>query len=375
MSVIRPVTRPEMSVTRPGTAVDEMGWEKMEFLNAFWKAFAKRMSGRSRDVGDPTLAEAAFTRHREDRMPEVIKEPPMEIDGRVLSADEFVHYVESLDFPHPRSNRIFLHHTWRPTRAEWRGRDSIMAMKAFYEQRLWKDSEGQLHEGWTAGPHLFIADDGIWLFSDLRYDGVGVYGQNYRSRHIEMVGNYDAQLPSGQLLENTVAALGVLHERLGLDINHLNFHRDFSTKSCPGWAVEKAWIIPQVAEWIQNYRRAGEEDLSVLRRSLRRIIHDLLVSTNPQASLARAGEERGLLGALTDEIPMEIDDKGYVVQFFAEALIVPVDEWDKVASLHEYELDQESEGGVRAPGGVEGRDRTTAPPKDPFAFEGRGIPT
>ena len=308
-------------------------------------------------------------------MPEVIKEPPMEIDGRVLSADEFVRYVESLEFSQPLPSRIFLHHTWRPTRAEWRGRDSLMAMKAFYEKQLWKDSEGYVHEGWTAGPHLFIADDGIWLFSNLRYDGVRVYRQNYRSRHIEMVGNYDGQLPSGQLLENTIAALGILHERLGLDVERLNFHRDFSTKSCPGWAVEKGWIIPQVVEWIQNYRSAGEADLSALRRSLRRIIQDLLVSTNPQAALARAGEERGLLGALTDEIPMEIDDKGYVVQFFAEALIVPVDAWDKVESLHEYELEQENEDNVRAPSGIEGRaegaSEITAPPKDPFAFEGR----
>ena len=50
---------------------------------------------------------------------------------------------------------------------------------------------------------------------------------------------------------------------------------------------------------------------------------------------AKAAKARGLLGALTHEVPMEIDDRGYIVQLFAEALLVPVNEWDKVQSLWE----------------------------------------
>lgn len=306
----------------------------------------------------------------EEPPPEIIKEPPMEIDGRVMTASEFVAYVENLEFPPPLPTRFFLHHTWRPTRESWRGYETILAMKAYYEQQIWEDSQGQLHEGWTAGPHLFVADDGIWLFSDLRYDGVGVYGHNYRSRHLEMVGNYDETLPDGATLENTIAATGILHERLGLDIRKLNFHRDFSTKSCPGWAVTKEWFIPQVERWIEVYRRQRAERLSALRRSLVRMIQDLLVPTNGQAALAKAAVERGLLGALTHEIPMEIDEQAYIVQLFAEALIVPVNQWDSVQSLAEFELrpptaqkPSPSEGSSR----LEAR-RTAMPPRDPYGL-------
>ena len=264
----------------------------------------------------------------------------MEIDARVMTSEEFVHYVEMLDFPQPLPDRVFLHHTWRPTRAEWRGRASIMALKAFYETQRWWDDQGRLHEGWTAGPHLFIADDGIWLFSDLRYDGVGVLGHNERSRHIEMVGNCDQQLPTGPTLTNTIAALGILYERLGLTPQGLSFHRDFSNKSCPGWAVKKEWIIPQIETWLQEYRRAKQEELSTLRRSLTRMVQDALVPTNPNAALAKASVTRGLLGALSDEVSMEIDDEGYVVQFFVEALIVPAHQWNDVRSLMEFERDR-----------------------------------
>ena len=36
-----------------------------------------------------------------------IKEPPMEIIGKCLTATEFVDYVEQMDFPEPRPSRIY----------------------------------------------------------------------------------------------------------------------------------------------------------------------------------------------------------------------------------------------------------------------------
>ena len=345
----------------------------MDILRALWKSGqgVRASEGAAAPPADDAVVppgEAA-----EEGPPEIIKEPPMEIDGRVMSPEEFVHYVEGLHIADPQPTRVFLHHTWRPTRETWRGHETILGMKAYYERQIWEDRYGNLHEGWNAGPHLFVADDGIWLFSDLAHDGVGVYGHNYRTRHLEMVGNYDDELPQGATLENTVAALGILHERLGLDIQQLNFHRDYSTKTCPGRAVTRAWIIPQVAQWIAAYRRQRAERQSELRRSLVRMIADLLVSMNEGAALAKSATARGLLGALTHEIPMEIDDQAYIVQLFAEALIVPVNQWAKVESLDAYEQ-RTRRRGARAPE----RDRLTdepdaqraPPPTDPYGFQG-----
>jgi len=342
-----------------------------------WRAFLGAFTDHIRQTGDSEGTAAPPP--GDDDQTGVIKEPPMEIVGEVMTADEFVDYVENLDFPSPLPKRIFLHHTWRPTRDSWRGMDTILAMKDYYERQLWEDEEGRLHEGWTAGPHLFIADDGIWLFSDVRWDGVGVYGHNHRTRHIEMVGNYDRQLPSGATLANTIVALGILHERLGLDIDDLAFHRDFSTKSCPGWAVRKDWIIPQAAAWIRDYRRRNEENLPTLRQSLLKMVRELLVPTHPHASLAEAAAARGLLGALTYEIPLEIDDQGYIVQIFAEALLVPTHEGDKVVSLQEYEQsrrrrDKPKDGPEaaqrRKPSHYRGGPCMPPSPQDPFPFDG-----
>jgi len=264
----------------------------------------------------------------------------MEIDGRCMTIDQFVAYVEDLRFPTPLPDRIFLHHTWKPTKQDWRGYSSIMAMKSYYEQQPWVDEEGRKHEGWNAGPHLFVADDGIWLFSDLRYDGVGAQGHNTGTRHLEMVGDYDNALPSGATLANTIAALGILHIKLGRDIEQLCFHRDVSYKSCPGWAVQKGWIIPQVSAWIDEYRRTHPASLRD-RLTAHLAAQGLLVPLNSGAALARAGAARGLVGAITDELPIDVQGVPHVAQFFAEALIVPQNRWDEVRSLRELELGAE----------------------------------
>jgi len=347
----------------------------MDVLKAFLSGFAGRVGGKQKaDDETSRRSEALVTRRDDSGGEDVIKEAPMEIDGRVMTEKEFVRHVEALDFAQPLPTRVFLHHTWRPTPDTWHGHETIMAMKAYYERQQWRDSEGRLHEGWTAGPHIFVAPDGIWLFSDLTYDGVGVYGHNYRTRHIEMVGNYDEDMPGGTILSDSVAVMGILCERLGLDARDLGFHRDFSNKSCPGWAVTKDWIIPQVERWIDAYRRDHESDDTLLRQALQRMIAEQLVSTNPRAALAQEASARGLLGALTREVPMEIDDRGYVVQLFAEALIVPVNEWDRVESLREYEARRK--GTPDADEGTRGMEAAShsglvAPPSDPFDFDGR----
>jgi len=302
----------------------------------------------------------------------VIKEAPLVIDGRCLTIEQFVKHVEGLTFPKGMPNRIFLHHTWRPTRETWAGIKTIMGMKAYYEKQRWYDEQGRLHEGWTAAPHVFVADDGIWLFSDLNYDGVGVAGHNRDSLHVEMVGDFDVSLPDGPTWTNTVAVLGALCERINLPATQFNFHRDYSTKTCPGKLVTKNWVIPQVQRWIAEYRAAKAAEPS-LRRTLCNLAGDLLLPAASANALAKAANRRGLLGPISNEVPMEVDGRAYVVQLYAEALIVPVNHWDEVQSLAEYESEPREASAYAV--GAEDADMpfydVTTPPDDVIGFDGR----
>lgn len=191
----------------------------------------------------------------------------MEIIAKCLNKIEFKQYVADYNFGPIPPNKIVLHHTWKPTIADWNGIKSIEGLKAYYEGK-----------GWSAGPHLFIANDGIWLFTPMNrvgihagtgnatyYDQVlrknvyGFYGNlgdgNWRynltecSIGIEMVGDYDAKKPSGEILDYTLFVIKTLSEDLKLAHDAIHFHRDYSTKTCPGAAVTKEWLYKELDEY------------------------------------------------------------------------------------------------------------------------------
>ena len=157
----------------------------------------------------------------------------------------FAEYVRDLAWHDPKPHRLFLHHTWKPTKAEWRGMATMDAMHRYYRQQVWYDAYGRKQIGWTVFPHLFVAEDGIWLMNDLRVDGAGVAGHNRGALHCELIGDYDRELPSGEALANMVVVLNTLLDVLA--IRTVEFHRDFSTKSCPGRAITKEWLGEQLA--------------------------------------------------------------------------------------------------------------------------------
>jgi hypothetical protein len=124
--------------------------------------------------------------------------PPM--IGRVLTISEWLAYVASYGFGQVAPSRAVVHHTWRPTTAQWAGMRSMQALQRFYAEK-----------GWTAAPHLFVAPDGIWLFTPLR--DVGIHagtgnsgysnGKFWYSIGVEVVGDYDRVRPSGAVWDNT----------------------------------------------------------------------------------------------------------------------------------------------------------------------------
>lgn len=152
---------------------------------------------------------------------------------RPMTAEEFAYHVRQ--FRPPKG--IVLHHT-ATAKARW-SYSTLLNVKAYYESL-----------GWTVGPHLFIGDEGIWLFTPLDRDGAGVSGHNEGMRHMEMIGTYDDKPPSGALWDNVLSAIVAMCSAWGLNPStQLYFHRDFSSsKTCPGKAVRKDEVLARVWE-------------------------------------------------------------------------------------------------------------------------------
>lgn len=177
----------------------------------------------------------------------------MDILAKRLTRDEFVAYVKNKNFGSVPPDQLVLHHTWKPTKASWRGLNTIKGLKNYYEGL-----------GWQAGPHLFVAEDGIWLFTDMYKVGIHAGTANARwlkngkifrgfsgptgakllgySIGIEVVGNYDQTPWTGETKKNALCVLSTLRSSLGIDIADIGFHREFSAKSCPGNAITRDWL-------------------------------------------------------------------------------------------------------------------------------------
>ncbi len=176
--------------------------------------------------------------------------PPM--IGKLLSDADWLAYLESYAFGVIAPDRVVLHHTWVPTLGSWRGLSTMKGMQTYYRSK-----------GWSAAPHIYVAPEGIWLFTPL--DSVGIHAGTGNSGNwhgrlawysigVEMVGDYDKVRPSGSVWQHTQVVVGSLLRRFGKTPEQaLAFHRDFTdTKSCPGWAVTKPWVFGEVSAWLSS---------------------------------------------------------------------------------------------------------------------------
>jgi hypothetical protein len=182
------------------------------------------------------------------------------IVGNSYSADDFDTYCHALNWTAWRPQFIVLHNTAAPTLAQRPNgftKQHILNLEAFYRDQ----------QKWSAGPHLFIDDKQIWVFTPLTFSGVHSPSWNKVALGIEMLGDYDRdEFDSGRGLKvqkNAVAAIATLSAVLGLDPDSMRLHKEDprTTHACPGRNVSKARFIEGVKDLMAE--RHGGEHLGV----------------------------------------------------------------------------------------------------------------
>jgi N-acetylmuramoyl-L-alanine amidase CwlA len=168
------------------------------------------------------------------------------IENKGLSIEAFKQHVAGLKLSW-KPKFVVIHHTAAPSLAQ--------RPNGFTEQHMRNIESFYEEKGWSAGPHLFIDDDQVWLFSTLEKKGVHAVAFNVNGIGIEMLGNYDVEDPkSGRgylIITNTAKAVAILLKKLGLTNDSIRFHRDDpnTSKTCPGTKVEKSWFINEVKKY------------------------------------------------------------------------------------------------------------------------------
>lgn len=178
------------------------------------------------------------------------------IVGRSFTPDEFDGYCHTLQWTAWRPSFIVLHNTATPSlaqRPDGLTRQHIQSLEAFYRDT----------QGWKAGPHLFVDDRQIWVFTPLTVSGTHSPSWNKVALGIEMLGDFETEaFDSGRGLEvrkNAVAALATVSAILGIAPDTMRLHREdpLTTHACPGKNVRKLDVIQAVQDLIAA-RHAGE---------------------------------------------------------------------------------------------------------------------
>lgn len=169
------------------------------------------------------------------------------IVNRAFTPRHFADYVLGLTFPLWRPQFVVLHNTGRPTLGQWHDSLTSPQQRILDLERFYRDTQG-----WSAGPHLLIADDFIWAFTPLTTSGVHSPSWNAYAWGVEVVGDYDREDfshgPGAAAAANTVSALATLHTVLSLDPRNLKFHKEDpkTTCDCPGRNIDKSTMIARI---------------------------------------------------------------------------------------------------------------------------------
>jgi len=181
------------------------------------------------------------------------------IVGNNFVAASFDSYCHTLQWNSWRPSFIVLHNTGIPSLAD--RPDGLTQGQINNLQSFYRDTQG-----WSGGPHLFVDDQQIWVFTPLTMSGTHSPSWNKVALGIEMLGDYETEsFTAGRGLlvrKNAVAAIATLSAILGLDPLQMRLHREDprTTHACPGKNVRKLEIIQEVQDLLGS-RHAGEHPI------------------------------------------------------------------------------------------------------------------
>lgn len=163
-----------------------------------------------------------------------------------LTLDEFRDLVQLFDFTR-RIDTVHVHHTFRPNHADFASRPPLASIEGMFtfhtEVNGWSD----------IAQHVTIDPRGIvWTGRDWNVAPASAKGFNGNASAgpfmFEMIGDFDTgQDPfAGAQKAAALAVVVALLKRFELTEDAVRFHRQMSTKTCPGSGIDRAAFLDEV---------------------------------------------------------------------------------------------------------------------------------
>ncbi|MDN5323722.1 MAG: hypothetical protein PWQ67_2176 [Clostridia bacterium] len=144
--------------------------------------------------------------------------------------EELKQYLYSFHFTRTIT-AIHIHHTWKPTKNDYAGEKTIFGIWEYHtKERGWSD----------IGQHFTVAPDGvIWDGRDLNRDPASILNYNKGAISIEIIGNFDVEILKGPQKKAVIELVRILLKVCDLGKEAVIFHREHSSKTCPGKNIKK----------------------------------------------------------------------------------------------------------------------------------------
>ena len=161
---------------------------------------------------------------------------------RQVALPECLDYIQRAPMER-RIRSVIVHHTWRPTAAQYQGLATVRGVRHYHMQvRGWSDN----------GYHIMIGPPGdTFLCRPLARVGAHCRGQNQHSVGLAYIANFDEEDPAQYRgLEVGQKVVAALLERFDLEPDDVHFHREYANKTCPGTRLHLDEYRHQVAALI-----------------------------------------------------------------------------------------------------------------------------
>lgn len=177
--------------------------------------------------------------------PDHSRSSKMKVINKKFSTDGFIKYLVDLPKPWRHVDKLVFHHTSSPVET-WKGSASMLHYYNLYKSR-----------GWKTGPHIFIAPDGIWLFTPMSKQGThaGPEG-NAGSIGIEIVGRYfDAPPTDLKICEYIALVTHMLFTKFNLNRKSIYNHTHYDPDTFCSPLLTEDWIMTNYyrhLDWLQT---------------------------------------------------------------------------------------------------------------------------
>lgn len=189
-------------------------------------------------------------------------------EKRHFTQEQFGRYIKDIVWRTWRPSLIIWHNTAAPSLKQWiktAEEDATKGLVPGWTRINNLERYFRVNNGWSGCPHLFVANDFIWVMNPLIAPGVHSPSWNSISIGIEMIGDFSTEndeAGAGLLVkQNTIYATAMICETLGLDpLKCIKLHKEDprTTHDCPGKNIAQDKHSMQVA--VQDMMGAGEHD-------------------------------------------------------------------------------------------------------------------